>query len=68
MWGWTEAPAPAWVRELVGGAVGDLPMDQMGEWTEEIMVREARSWRSGQATGQDKTGEVQSPPFRRQRR
>lgn len=34
-----------------GGAVGDLPMDQMGEWTEEIMVREARSWRSGQATG-----------------
>lgn len=51
-----------------GGAVGDLPMDQMGEWTEEIMVREARSWRSGQATGQDKTGEVQSPPFRRQRR
>lgn len=45
-----------------GGALGDLPMD-----CEEITVREARSWRSGQATGQDKTGEVWSPPFHRQR-
>ena len=71
MWGWADVfQALAWVREPVG-VHGDHPGARMGQWIVRGVwsenLAEARSWRAGQATGQDQAGEVWSPPFHRQR-